>query len=159
MKTIKLLPWMVVLAAGAAQAQSDARFIREAAIGNMTEIQLGRLARDRGVSEFTRKYGEMMVADHQMALNELELIAEKRGVTLPTDIDAPHKAMVRKMTMLNGARFDSEYRQMMIADHKEDLALFRNHARYGSVEHLREYAMMYAPVIEKHLFYATEGKM
>jgi hypothetical protein len=46
---------------------TDRRFITEAAMGGMAEIELGRLATERGASDAVRQFGQRMVNDHSGA--------------------------------------------------------------------------------------------
>lgn len=55
---------MSTLSPASAPRMSDNKFVQDMAVANMAEIQLGRLAADRGSSDFVKGYGKMMMKDH-----------------------------------------------------------------------------------------------
>jgi putative membrane protein len=48
----------------AASAQTADQFVKEAAVGGMTEVDLGKLAKDKGSSDTVKQFGQKMVDDH-----------------------------------------------------------------------------------------------
>ena len=54
-----------------------------------------------------KDFGAMMVDDHGKAGEDLKAVAAKLDVTLPSELDAEHKATVDRLTELTGAAFDS----------------------------------------------------
>ena len=65
-----------------------------------------------------------MVDDHGKANGELKGLASQKGVTLPAELDAAHKATQAKLAKLSGAAFDRAYMQDMVKDHDKDVAAF-----------------------------------
>src|SRR5436305_3808296 len=105
MKPLLFLITCTALAFG----QSVMQFAKEAAIGGMTEVQLGKLATKNGASDKVKSLGQMIADDHTKANDQLKSIAAKDNVTLPTDLDAEHKAMVDKFSKLTDSAFDQAY--------------------------------------------------
>jgi putative membrane protein len=66
----------------------DAKFIKQVASGGKAEVELGRLASERGGSDAVKQFGQRMVNDHGKANEELAQLAQQKGVTLPSDLDA-----------------------------------------------------------------------
>src|ERR1044072_2602005 len=79
-------------------SSSDQKFMMEAAMGGMEEVELGKLAATRGSSDAVKQFAQRMVDDHSKANEELMQIASTKGVTLPTALDAKHQADVAKMS-------------------------------------------------------------
>lgn len=48
-------------------AAADKKFLMEAAMGGMMEVELGRLAAQQGTSESIKQFGQRMVDDHSKA--------------------------------------------------------------------------------------------
>ena len=46
----------------------DAAFIRKAANGGMTEVELGKLAAEKGASQEVKDFGNQMVKEHSKAM-------------------------------------------------------------------------------------------
>jgi len=102
------------------------------AIAGNAEVQLGQLAAQHAANADVKAFGEMMVKDHTKASDELKPIAQKLGVTLPTELDAKHKALADKLSKLQGAAFDREYMNAMVQGHTEVLAKVKARAGAGS---------------------------
>src|SRR5687767_5666674 len=103
----------VVVQAYPARAQSvpdpDKNFMIEAARGGIAEVELGRIATQRGATEPVRQFGQRMVTDHGVANQELMQLAQSKGVTLPQEMDAAHRAVADRLMTLSGAAFDHAY--------------------------------------------------
>ena len=55
----------------------DAAFIPKAASGGMTEVELGKLAAEKGASQEVKDFCNRMVKDHSKANDELKEVAGK----------------------------------------------------------------------------------
>jgi len=128
---------------------SDQDFVKDAAIGGMFEVQAGKLATQKG-SEQTRSFGAQMVADHGMAGDELKAIAQKKGITLPTELDAKHKEKLDKLSGLSGAEFDKHYIECMKKDHQEDFEKFTAASKSLQDPDLKAFAAKTLQVVERH---------
>ena len=107
-------------------APTDTRmFINNMAIAGMAEVQLGKLASERGMSADVKQFGQMMVTDHTKANDELKQIAAKLNIQLPTELDTKHKALADRLSKLQGAEFDREYAMAMVSGHEEVAAALR----------------------------------
>ena len=127
----------------------DKTFMKKAARGGMMEVAMGRLAEQNAKSEDVKSFGKRMVTDHSKANDELKSIAEKKGVKLPT------KEHSSKWSS------DKAYMEMMVKDHKKDLAEFREEAKTGSDPDVKKFAEDTAKVVQEHLDLAkeTQGKL
>jgi putative membrane protein len=128
----------------------DMNFMREAAIGGMAEVELGKLAQQNAQSEDVKQFGARMAEDHGAAGNELATLAGSKGVRLPNQLDPKHAQLRDKLTRLRGAQFDRTYMREMTKDHDKDLKVFRRQAQSASNPELRQFAAKTAGVIEQH---------
>jgi putative membrane protein len=126
-----------------ALSDKDKAFMKEAAKGGMMEVDMGKMAQQKGKSADVKKFGSTMVADHTKAGNELMAIAKKKGVDLSKEKG--------KMMKLNDATFDKEYINAMVKDHEEDLAAFQGEAKNGSDADVKAFASKTSAMIKKHL--------
>ena len=144
----------VVVQAQAARAQSvpdpDRNFMIEAARGGIAEVELGRLAGQRAATEPVRQLGQRLVMDHGAANQELIQLAQSKGVILPQEMDAAHRATMDRLMTLSGPAFDQAYMTEMIRDHQNDAALFMREAREGQDAQVRAWAMKTLPTIQEH---------
>jgi putative membrane protein len=130
-------------AATASLSAKDKSFMKEAAEGGMMEVEMGKMAQQKGKSAEVKKIGGTMVADHSKANAELMAIAKKKGVDLSKE-----KA---KMEHLKDADFDKEYINAMVKDHEKDLAAFQGEAKNGTDADVKAFASKTSAVIKKHL--------
>jgi putative membrane protein len=132
-------------------ASDDNDFMKEAAVGGMAEVEMGKLAVTKAASPDVKKFGQMMVDDHTKANNDLKALATKKGVTVPTDLDSSHKANMDDLREQVGADFDKAYVEEMVDDHEEDVAKFEDEAKNASDPDIRAFAQKTLPVLQKHL--------
>lgn len=152
---------VVALIAAQAQAQmavpvADRGFMLEAASGGMAEVELGRLASQRAATDAVRQFGQRMVNDHGLANQELMQIAQRKGVALPQQPDAKHRAAMDRLASMSGPQFDQEYMIEMVKDHQNDAVVFERETREGRDPELRAFAAKTLPVIRDHLRLATD---
>lgn len=133
-----------------AVSPDDAHFATEAASGGMMEVQLGQIAQKSQDME-VKKFGAMMVADHNKANNELKSIAAGKNITLPDSMSNEDQRMVDELSKKSGKDFDKAYLDMMVNDHNEDIAAFRKEADQGSDQGVKLFASNTLPVLQKHL--------
>jgi putative membrane protein len=148
-------------AASAVTGTSDSSFVNEAAIGGMSEVELGRLASTKGTNPEVKKFGQMMVTDHTAANNDLKALAAKKGWTLPTDVDSSHKSTMDDLKARSGADFDKEYVEEMVDDHEKDVKAFEDKANNATDPDLKAFAQKTLPTLRKHLdaINAIQAKM
>jgi putative membrane protein len=140
-----------------AQMDNSARnFVMDVAQDGMTEVKLGHIAERQGASSKVREFGRMMVADHAKANRQLMRLTSNKGITLPTELDEEHQAMVDRLSRLHGAAFDSAYARMMVADHKKAVAAFQARANSGRNTDLRMWAASTLPTLREHLKMARD---
>jgi putative membrane protein len=139
------------------QSKSDAKgsdaqmFVREAAIGGMAEVELGQLASGKASSPDVKRFAERMVADHGKANTELKSLAEKKGLSVPTQIDAKHKQTTDKLSKLSGPAFDRAYMDEMRKDHKKDVNEFKQQSMKGSDPEIKAWAATTLPTLQEHM--------
>ena len=72
--------------AGTGQSEDSNEFATKAANGGMMEVELGRMAQEKGMSKDVKEFGAMMVADHSKANEELKTLAAAKNITLPSTL-------------------------------------------------------------------------
>ncbi|HKD04372.1 MAG TPA: DUF4142 domain-containing protein [Bryobacteraceae bacterium] len=137
-------------------SSADTRFAREAAMGGMEEVELGRIAVQNGTNDQVKQFGQRMIDDHSKAGDELKGIASKKNITLPTELDAKHKAAVTRYSNMKGADFDRAYMRDMVKDHEADVAEFQKEANGGSDKDIQGFASHTLPTLQDHLRQARD---
>ena len=125
--------------------------MKEAASGGLMEVELGKIAAEKGSHQRVKEFGKRMQADHSKANAQLKKIASSKGVDLPTEPSGEHKSTMDKLTKLSGGEFDREYMEAMVDDHKEDIEKFQTQADKGKDPELKKFASDSLPILKKHL--------
>jgi putative membrane protein len=104
---------------GDAVSAGDRDFVENITIAGMAEVELGKMAMERGANAEVKKFGDMMVTDHSKAGAELKQIAMKHSIPTPTSLDEKHQDLRTKLSNLRGAEFDREYMNAMVDGHED----------------------------------------
>lgn len=134
----------------------DHAFITKAAQGGLAEVTLGNLAEQNASSDAVKQFGSKMVTDHSKANDELRQIADQKGITLPSHMDAKDKQMSQMLESKKGQAFDKAYTRDMVKDHEADIAEFRKEAEYGKDPAVKAWAQQTLPILEQHLTLAKQ---
>jgi len=137
--------------------QQDMAFLRQAATINMAEVMLGKLAQEKGDS-WAKGFGADMEREHSGALEELRQLAERKGVTLPHDIDMKHQQLCNRLSRMNGSDFETAYRAAMISGHGAAANVFAAEIERGHDEMVRDYAVKILPGVKMHQMLAMDRK-
>ena len=130
---------------------SDASFMTTATRGGLAEVQLGELAQRNGGSAAVKRFGRQMVADHGRSNQEMAALAQRKEITPPTTMGAEYQATYDDLAKLRGRAFDRAYARAMVADHQEDLRLYRTEAQDGTDPDVKAFAARHVPALEEHL--------
>jgi predicted outer membrane protein len=118
----------------------DRNFARAAAAGGLAEVELGRLADQKGKSSEARQFGQHMIDDHSKANSQLKEIAAAANIPLPdasatrrssTAHPAPTRSHVRRVAQSpQGGVFDRDYIRAQITAHQDE-----QHVKAGQQSH------------------------
>jgi putative membrane protein len=61
--------------------KTDQRFLAEAIQGDLAEVNMGKLAQQKGQSDDVKQYGQMLQQDHGAHLQKAQQMAQQLGVT------------------------------------------------------------------------------
>jgi putative membrane protein len=137
---------------------ADQDFAIKAAQGGMAEVELGKLAQERGSSDHVKEYGKMLVDDHARMNNELKDIASKENIVLPSGVSSEQRQNIDRLAKLSGAQFDREFLTDSAKDHREDIAEFEKESNSGQDQALRDFASKSLPTLRKHLEMAEKRR-
>jgi putative membrane protein len=143
---------------GAAKlSAADKKGITDMAIANMAEVETGKLALSKSQNAEVKTFAQQMVDDHGKALADVQALAQAKGVTLPTELDAKHKALAAKLDKANGTAFDKAYtKQGGVAAHKETLAKLQKASKAAKDADVKGQVDKTIPVVQEHLKHAEQ---
>lgn len=134
-----------------ARKVDDKKFVKDSALGGMTQVELGKLAAQKASSEAVKQFGQHMVDDHSKANDQLKQLAGKSKIEVPAALDSKHQSRVDKLAKLSGPEFDKAYLKSEVKDHERDVDDFKSEANYGSDPNIKLFAMQTLPTLQEHL--------
>lgn len=133
-------------------SKADSKAIVDMAMVNMAEVEMGKLAQSKSQNPEVKTYAQQMIDDHTKGLAEVQTVAQAKGVTLPTELDAKHKALSAKLAKLEGEKFDREYMKTGgLASHKQAHALLKKNEKNAKDPDVKALATKMMPTVEQHL--------
>src|ERR1700739_3079844 len=97
------------------QMPTGKAFINKAAEINLGEVELGKLAEQKGHNAAVRDFGKRMIEDHTQAETELETLAKQEGVTLPKQPGSEATSLHQQLSSASGRHFDEMYLKHMLS--------------------------------------------
>jgi len=126
-------------------------YVSNAAIGDMYEVEAGRMAQERGVRAETKALGEMLVSDHTAAAERMAGLARAAGETIPTEMDERRQGLIDNLRAAQGAEFDRVFAAQQVAAHQEALTLHEGFADNTDHPELAAHARETVPRLQAHL--------
>ena len=137
--------------AAALLERGDRRFIEEATMAGMADVELGKLAQLKGASEPVKQFGARMVEDQGRATDELKQLAQIKRIGVPAAPDKWHARDVEKFSRLSGPEFDRQYVAHMLSDQRKDVLEFRKAFESAKDSDVRAFAEKTLPTLQEHL--------
>jgi putative membrane protein len=141
---------IVALSTLGALPSVDADFVRSAAQANQAEIEMGRLAVQKGSTPEIRQLGQTMIDDHSKVGDQLRGVAHRENFTLPTRLTFDQRSIVERLNGLEGAEFDRAYVDQMKINHQSAISLFQNEADNGINPRVKNFARVTLPSLHHH---------
>ena len=156
-----VFPWQASAApkkASSGTGFDPATFVQDAANISMTEIQLGKVAQEKGQSEGVKSFGDRMVRDHTKINDQLKPVAQELNLQMPEAVNAKHQALIDKLSKLSGAEFDKAYANAMVSGHKGAIKEFENAQAKATQPQLKKFIDDTLPILREHLELAKQIK-
>ena len=131
-------------------ARADRKFIEDAAMSGMAEVEMGKIAQQKASDAKVKDFAQRMVTDHTKANQELMSLASSKGVQPPAALDRSHRNDAEKMGKKSGADFDREYMARQVTDHRKSVGDFKKTADSSKDPELKAWAAKTLPTLEEH---------
>ena len=139
-----------------ARSVDDRKFLKDATMGGLTEVALGKLAVEKGSSDGVKQFGQKMIDDCSKVNDELKQLAAGGNVSLPDALDSKHQSRTDKLAKLSGAEFDKNYIKDQLKYHQQNVKDFQQEEQYGSVVEVKNFASKALPTLQQHLQLAKD---
>jgi putative membrane protein len=132
-------------------SDQDKTFFAKVSQGGMYEVELGKLAQDKAVTQDVKDSGNTEMHDHMLVGDKLKSIVEANGMQFPSSLNAEFQARLDKMSALPAGQFDAAYIDDMKKIHLADGAAFKKEASEGSNPDLKAFAAETYRIVQRHL--------
>jgi putative membrane protein len=109
-------------------------FVRDVTTANTAEIELGKMASEKGQSAQVKEFGQMMVHDHTMAGNELKEAIAPYHIETVAQMDEKHRDLAERLRTKQGMDFDREYMTAMVDGHEDVKDMLEGRAKESNKE-------------------------
>jgi putative membrane protein len=138
-------------------SKSDQELMKTIAQANLGEIEGGKLALSQSNNDKVKAFAQKMIDEHTQAQQQLQQLAQAKGVELPTQPDSKHMALAKHLASLKGDAFDKEYvAKGGLSDHREAHALMQKIQKNAHDSDLKSLASKMSPTIDQHLSLAKD---
>lgn len=79
-------------------SKADQTFLIEAIEGDLAEINMGKLAQEKGQSREAKQFGQMLEEDHRQHLQKAKDTAQQMGLMPPAEPNAKQKKMYDQLS-------------------------------------------------------------
>jgi putative membrane protein len=132
----------------------DKLFVRQAAIGNRAEAELGKMAASKSGTSAVKDFASRMQKEHTSSNQRVLKAGKPAKVDIPRDLDPEHLRVRDELNKLSGADFDKAYLAAQIQEHQKTANLLLWHLSYGQNAELIRYSADTLPVVLDHLEHA-----
>lgn len=139
-----------------ARQLDEKKFLKDAAIGGMVKVELGKLAAQKASSDAVKQFAQKIVDDHAKANEEVKQLANKANISLPDSLDSRRQSRIDKLSKLSGAEFDRAYIKDQLKELQQDVKGFQNEAENGNHEELKNFASKTLATLQEHLSMAKD---
>ncbi len=124
-------------------------FVKSAALGGMTEIELAKLVRSKSQDAGIRDFAARLLKDQQAIHAELAAIARHKRLDVPASLDYEDEQLVMQAAEKAGPEFDAWYVRQMIDEYQQALGLYRAAAKMDDAE-FSAFAKKTLPTLDEH---------
>lgn len=132
-----------------AQITDPTVFVKSAALGNLTGIELAKLAQAKSQDVGVKAFAARMLKDYTAAHAGLSAVAKRQRMDVPTSLVYEDEQRVGQAAEKSGAEFDAWYKQQMITESQKALGLYQAAARMEDAA-LAAFAKKTLPMLEEH---------
>jgi putative membrane protein len=125
-------------------------FIIEALDARRLMLETGSLAATQGATPGVRAYGEMMMHDQRLMINDLSTIAACKKISLPETMSLSKLKDLENLKQKAGEGFDKKFIKKAIAGQRHDLKEFEKATAFKD-RYVRIFARHYITMIQNHL--------
>ena len=136
--------------------QEDKKFADSAALKGLAEIELGKLAIQKGADKKIKNFGALIIKQHTKMGVRLHKTADLKIIPLPVAIDSATQKELAMLSGYSGKAFDKVFINYMINNHERDINFFEYASKHVVDKDLKKIASKNLLILHRHL-YALNG--
>lgn len=136
--------------------EDDSEYVVLAAEVDMKEIELGKLAQQKGMDAEVKAYGKMMVDAHTKASATTKDLAQRKNISLPAATTDDVKDALEDLNGKTGNDFDEAYIDKMVDGHEKTIKKMEKASENAKDADIRKWAADMLPVLRMHLDHAKK---
>lgn len=140
------------------EKEHDSQHLVDAAEMDLKEIEIGKLAQQKGTDAEVKSFGKMLVDAHTKSWNELKALADRKQVTLPGSVTEDGQEDYNDLNEKAGLDFDKAFADMMVNSHKKGIDNAQKASEKAHDEDIRNWAANKIPTLTTHRDHATKLK-
>ena len=117
---------------------------------NLATQKFAELAQQKPQSPELKQYAQTLKQDHQKAQQDLERIAQKHGITLPTSVDEKCQQEISRLQALSGEEFDQEFAKGAVEGHAMAVAHLQQASTSIQDQDLKQYTQQMLSKVKEH---------
>ncbi len=131
--------------------EKDADRMVELHTANLFEIAASENAASKAVTAEVKKLAAMMVEAHTKMGADMQAMATKKGITLPTGMGNDFDREMEKLNEKTGIDFDKEYTDQMKNKHEDAVKTLERLSEKSEDAEVKQWASQSLPEIRSHL--------
>lgn len=138
--------------------EEDSEFLVDAAETDLEEIEIGKLAQQKGTDEEVKSFGKMLEDDHKKSFEDLKAFSDKKQISLPLVATEDGKEAYNDLNKKKGLDFDKKFADMMVDGHEKAIKNAEKVSKDAKDEEIRVWAANKIPNLTTHLEHAKKLK-
>lgn len=131
-------------------AERNAEFVVDVVASNIGEVKLAQLAQQKSSNAEIKDVAKMLESDHSAVLTDLRSLANKKGITVPSEEAAAAKDKAKELSEEKAAEFDKEWCETLMDNHKTSISKFENAAKDLTDPDLQSFVNAVLPKLRTH---------
>jgi putative membrane protein len=99
---------------GAGANLDDDEFVRDAALKNLSAVELSRLALNKTADPNIKTFAQRVIDDHRAAADKLKSAVAGQPIEWPAQLDDDHNETADELAQKQGSDFDRDYVEAMV---------------------------------------------
>ena len=130
-------------------SEKETNFVKMSEDHTLLEIKLAQLAQTNASSMEVKNLASALLSDHTKASGELQQLAAKKNISLPSQLSDKSQKYYDKMSLKQGAEFDKSYTKCVVKSHKMGACYLKKESKKAKDGEVKAWAAAEYPVLEQ----------